>query len=99
MRCADIAMYKSKKNGKNCYCFFTNEMNNALQEEVKLEAELLDAVNNKEFRLFYQLTIIELKTGKIAGFEGLIRWNHAEKGLIGPGQFINTLETNGQIIH
>ncbi len=97
MRCADVAMYKSKKNGKNCYCFFTNEMNSALQEEVKLEAELLDAVNNKEFRLFYQ-PIIELKTGKIAGFEGLIRWNHAEKGLIGPGQFINTLETNGQII-
>ncbi len=97
MRCADMAMYKSKKNGKNCYFFFTNEMNKVLQKEIKLEGELLEAVNAKEFRLYYQ-PIIDLSHGGIVGLEGLLRWLHPDRGLLGPVQFIDMLESNGQII-
>lgn len=97
MRCADMAMYKAKKNGKNCYYFFTQEMNDALQDEVKLEAELFEAVNAKEFRLFYQ-PIVDLKTGNVVGLEGLLRWLHPEKGLLAPIQFLDMLENNGQIV-
>ena len=97
MRCADMAMYKSKRNGKNCYYFFTDEMNETLQKEIRLEGELLEAVNSKEFRLFYQ-PIVDLNTGKVVALEGLLRWLHPEKGLLEPWQFIDMLENNGQIV-
>ena len=97
MRCADMAMYKSKKNGKNCYFFFNTKMNEELQQEIKLESELLEAIDAKEFKLYYQ-PIIDLKTGYVVSLEGLLRWQHPSKGLLSPAHFLDMLENNGQII-
>jgi len=97
MRCADMAMYKAKRNGKNCYFFFTNEMNDALQKEIKLEGELLDAIDAREFRLYYQ-PIVDLSSGKVVGVEALLGWLHPQRGLLAPFHFIDMLENNGQIV-
>lgn len=96
MRCADMAMYKSKKNGKNCFFFFTDEMNDAMQNTLRFERELYDAVNSKEFKLYYQ-PIIDLQSGKVVALEALLRWCHPTKGIISADQFIDQLENNGQI--
>lgn len=96
MRCADMAMYKSKKNGKNCFFFFTDEMQEVLKNELRFEQELSHAVNSKEFVLYYQ-PIINLSTSKVVALEALLRWRHPTQGVISADKFIDALENNGQI--
>jgi len=97
MKNSDIAMYEAKKNGRSQYHFFTEELNTRVQETIKLEKEMRDALVNKEYELFYQPKV-DIKSGKIIGVEALIRWISPTKGIIPPNIFIPLAEENGFIV-
>lgn len=94
---ADAAMYRAKENGRNTHRFFAREMTDQAMERVFLEAELRGAIRKGELVLHFQPQM-SLKTEKVSGVEALVRWNHPEKGLIFPGQFIPLAEESGLII-
>lgn len=94
---ADIAMYRAKEKGKNKYEICTPLMRTSLVETMKFTNHLYRAVGRKEFMLHYQPQV-DIKTGRIVGFEALIRWNHPEMGIIQPGKFIPIGEKTGLII-
>lgn len=94
---ADIAMYQSKYEGKNSYTFFASNMNDDIVERMNIEKYLRKALNNEEFILHYQPQI-EVETGKVSGFEALIRWISPEMGFISPAKFIPIAEENHMII-
>ena len=96
LRDADTAMYRAKTLGKGQYQIFDSEMHNAAIEVLQLENDLRRAVNQQEFIVHYQ-PIIALTTGKIVGFEALVRWNHPQQGLISPTLFIPIAEETGLI--
>lgn len=87
---ADIAMYQAKKSGRNALRFFNPRMQEVINARVLLEAELIRALNEKQFQLHYQIQIDN--TGKPLGAEVLIRWLHPERGFIPPLQFIPLAE-------
>jgi len=91
LRDADTAMYRAKMRGKGSYELFNGEMLCNTRGVLQLENDLRNALKRREFCLHYQ-PIIYLRTGKIAGFEALIRWNHPERGLLAPGQFLAVAE-------
>jgi len=97
VRFADIAMYKVKDNGRNSYAFYTRDLSKQAHERVLLEHDLRNAVINHEFVLYYQPQI-NILNKKVIGAETLLRWNHPEKGIIMPLQFISIAESSGQII-
>jgi diguanylate cyclase (GGDEF)-like protein/PAS domain S-box-containing protein len=94
---ADAAMYRAKQQGRNNYQYFTRDMNERALQRVQLEVALRRALEREEFRLVYQPRA-HLATGRICGFEALLRWQHAQKGLILPGEFIPVLEETGLIV-
>jgi EAL domain-containing protein (putative c-di-GMP-specific phosphodiesterase class I) len=94
---ADTAMYRAKEQGRNNYQYFTRDMNERARQRVQLEAALRGALERGEFRLFYQPKA-HLATGKVCGFEALLRWQHPERGLVLPGEFIPVLEETGLIV-
>ena len=97
LRDSDIAMYRAKTSGKACYELFDREMHQRVVEIQRLETELRRAVTRNEFVMHYQ-PIISLESGDLVGFEGLIRWQHPEHGLIFPGRFIPAAEESGLIV-
>ncbi|WP_158089065.1 EAL domain-containing protein [Cognaticolwellia mytili] len=94
---ADTAMYRAKELGKNRFCFYTNEMNNAMSQRMHLDMELRQAIINHEFLLHYQ-PILETEKNTISGVEALLRWQHPERGMIYPDEFIELAEDTGLII-
>ena len=94
---ADIAMYKSKREGKNSFTFFADDMNNEVMERMNIEKFLGTALSNEEFVLYYQPQV-QVMSGKITGFEALIRWKNPELGFIPPTKFIPIAEENHMII-
>jgi len=94
---ADAAMYRAKEQGRNNYQYFTRDMNERALRRVQVEAALRRALERKEFRLVYQPKA-NLATGKISGFEGLLRWQHPERGTVAPSEFIPVLEETGLIV-
>jgi EAL domain-containing protein (putative c-di-GMP-specific phosphodiesterase class I) len=90
-------MYKVKENGRANYQVFVPSMHDELLNRMRLERELKKALEKKEFCVYYQ-PIINLSTGKLAGFEALIRWNHPSNGLTSPGEFIFIAEKIGLIV-
>ena len=94
---ADAAMYRAKEQGRNNYQFFTRDMNQRALQRVQMEASLRRALDRMEFRLVFQPKA-HLATGKICGFEALLRWQHPEKGTIAPAEFIPVLEETGLIV-
>ena len=94
---ADMALYLAKGDGRGTHRFFEREMDKRLQARRALELDLRKALANGEFELHYQ-PIIRLKTGKVSGFEALVRWNHPERGQLPPGQFISLAEETGLIL-
>ena len=94
---ADIALYRAKADGRSTYCFFEDDMNASLQARRELEQDLRRAVAEDQFLLHYQ-PIIEVASGAIVGFEALVRWQHPERGLISPAEFIPVCEDTGLII-
>ncbi|MFJ8064733.1 EAL domain-containing protein [Psychrobacillus sp. NPDC096426] len=93
---ADNAMYQAKSQGKNCYVVHTSELLDVMMDEYMLEVDLRRALEKNEFVLHYQ-SQINNDTGKLVGFEALIRWQHPMFGLIPPGKFIKLAEENGLI--
>ncbi len=94
---ADIALYRAKTHGKNrCECF-TQAMSDELMQRQAIEQEMLLALEQEQFVLFYQPQI-ELATGAVVGVEALLRWRHPQKGLIPPFRFIPLAEETGLIV-
>ncbi|WP_083879534.1 EAL domain-containing protein [Geminocystis herdmanii] len=94
---ADTALYKAKSQKRGYYQVFQGQMQNEALEELELENEIRQGLIEEEFCLYYQ-PIMEIYSGKIKGFESLIRWNHPQKGLMTPNQFIDLAEQTGLII-
>ncbi|MGY8872269.1 MAG: putative bifunctional diguanylate cyclase/phosphodiesterase, partial [Pseudomonadales bacterium] len=93
---ADQAMYESKHAGRNCYRFFTNELQINAQNKKVLSDDLRRATYENEFVLYYQ-PIVDLMTNGVAKVEALVRWIHPTKGIIQPSQFIPLAEEMGLI--
>lgn len=92
---ADTAMYRAKNEGRNAIRFFLPSMQKAADERLRLSTDIREALQNNEFALHYQPQVDKL--GNIVGAEGLLRWNHPERGLILPGVFLSTAEETGLI--
>ncbi len=97
LRDADTAMYRAKENGKARYELFDTGMHAKAVSRLRLESDLRQALEQEEFCVFYQ-PIIALDNGRLAGFEALVRWNHPEKGIISPADFIPIAEETGLIV-
>jgi diguanylate cyclase (GGDEF)-like protein/PAS domain S-box-containing protein len=97
IRNSDAAMYHAKEMGRANYQFFTAEMNQAASRRHALETELRRALGKGELRVHYQ-PIVETKSGRVAGHEALVRWQHPERGLLAPGEFIQLAEETGLIL-
>ena len=94
---AEIAMYRGKSEGRNTYTFYNRKMDCFANEQLEQENSLRKSIEDGEMRLYYQPQI-DLETDKIIGFEALLRWDHPEKGIILPGQFIPIAEETGLIV-
>jgi diguanylate cyclase (GGDEF)-like protein/PAS domain S-box-containing protein len=94
---ADIALHRAKEQGGNGYQYFLPEMHRRAVERVQTEADLRAAVARSEFVLHYQPKA-DLFSGKLSGFEALLRWQHPSRGLVPPLQFIPVLEDTGLIV-
>jgi diguanylate cyclase (GGDEF)-like protein len=96
LRDADIAMYRAKDNGKARYELFDTVMHTRAVALLKLENDLRRAIERQEFRVYYQ-PIVSLESNQIAGFEALVRWEHPERGMVSPDEFIPLSEETGLI--
>jgi diguanylate cyclase (GGDEF)-like protein/PAS domain S-box-containing protein len=97
LQSADMALYCAKHEGRSTYRFFEPEMDMRMRARRALEMELRNALPNGEFELYYQ-PIINLAHNHVAGFEALLRWNHPERGLVAPAEFIALAEETGLVI-
>jgi EAL domain-containing protein (putative c-di-GMP-specific phosphodiesterase class I) len=97
LRDADIAMYRAKQAGGGRVVTFSQEMYLGTVSRMKLESDLRTAVERREFAVVYQ-PIVALHDNRVTGFEALVRWNHPERGLLLPGDFIQEAEEIGAII-
>jgi EAL domain-containing protein (putative c-di-GMP-specific phosphodiesterase class I) len=94
---ADAAMYRAKEQGRNTFQFYVQDMDPRPSQRLQMESSLRGALDRGEFLLHYQPKA-DLVTGAISGFEALLRWQHPERGLIPPIEFIPVLEDTGAII-
>ncbi len=94
---ADVALYKAKEAGRNCFMFYNPDQNVYSHERLALENEMRKAIRENQFVLHFQPQI-DILTKSLGGFESLVRWNHPEKGLISPGVFIPIAEETGMIL-
>jgi diguanylate cyclase len=94
---ADTALYRAKVEGRGTYRFFETAMGAEVKERRHIEHDLLHAISRGQLRLAYQPQM-QLVTGKIIGFEALLRWQHAERGAISPEIFIPIAEESGLIL-
>ncbi len=97
IRNADAAMYRAKAQGKNNIQLYTPSMNKQAIDRLNLESQLRKALENEEFRVFYQ-PLINSHNGKIIGMEALVRWMHKDQGIIPPLKFLSLAEETGIII-
>ncbi|GGK35536.1 PAS domain S-box-containing protein/diguanylate cyclase (GGDEF) domain-containing protein [Pseudomonas koreensis] len=97
IRCADIALYQAKSEGKNTWCYFEAHMSDQIQSRRQMESDLRGALKNDEFVLHYQPRYTV--DGKhIVSVEALVRWQHPTKGLLGPDLFIGLAEQTDLIV-
>ena len=97
LRSADIAMYRAKGTGRGRHEVFEATMHQRAVKMLAMETDLWRALERDELRLHYQ-PIISLQTGEIGGFEALVRWQHPERGLVSPADFIPLAEESGLIV-
>lgn len=94
---ADLALYAAKAAGRNTSRFFDPVLEESANTRVRLQQELGAALAKEQFEVMYQPQV-NVRTGQVSGFEALVRWQHAERGLISPGDFIPVAEETGQIV-
>jgi len=97
MKNADLALYRSKGDGRGTYCFFEQEMNARMQARRDLEQDLRSSLANGELEINYQ-PIINLARNGVSGCEALLRWRHPQRGMVMPGEFIPLAEETGLIV-
>jgi diguanylate cyclase (GGDEF)-like protein len=97
LRDADIAMYRAKARGGASHEVFDRSMHSRAVDLLRMDTELRRAIERHEFQVYYQ-PVVSLGDGRISGFEALIRWNHPERGLVPPAEFIRMAEETGMII-
>ena len=97
LRYADTAMYQVKDQGRDGIQFFNKHMADNARNVLVMEGELHKALENNDFVLYYQPRV-DVHTGEIVGAEALLRWNHAQRGMVSPAEFIPILETSGLIV-
>jgi diguanylate cyclase (GGDEF)-like protein len=97
LRDADAAMYAAKAGGPNRHLLFTPALRTVLEERWQIASRLRDAAELGQFVLHWQ-PVVHLGTGEVTGCEALLRWNHPERGLVAPGEFIPVAEENGLIV-
>ncbi|BAT51715.1 diguanylate cyclase/phosphodiesterase with PAS/PAC and GAF sensor(s) [Nostoc sp. NIES-3756] len=97
LRDADTAMYRAKALGKSRYALFNRDMYANALARLQLEADLRRALARQEFQVYYQ-PIVSLVSGDIVGFEALLRWQHPERGLLNPVDFVSLAEETGLIV-
>jgi diguanylate cyclase len=91
---ADLALYSAKKLGGGGFSFFSDELRQELEHRKQLERDLKIAIAERAFNVYYQPQV-SLSNGAITGVEALVRWNHAQRGMISPGEFIPVAEKSG----
>ena len=96
VRHSDIAMYAGKNDGKGQYRFFDPALSNTLSSRARLKQHMLEAIERDQFTLFYQPRV-DARSGELLSMEALIRWQHPERGLVSPGDFIPLAESTGLI--
>lgn len=96
VRCADLAMYEAKADGRNTFRFFCQELNHRASERLHLERRLRGAITAGALAIHYQ-PLVSLTDGHLCGFEALLRWHDAELGNVGPMRFIPIAEETGLI--
>lgn len=94
---ADTAMYFAKNNGGNSYQFFSGEMNQNAVRQLQIENLIRQGIKDDLFTVYYQPKV-DIASGKLVSMEALVRFEHAQKGIVSPGQFIPLAEQTGQII-
>jgi diguanylate cyclase (GGDEF)-like protein/PAS domain S-box-containing protein len=97
IRDADTAMYRAKERGRSCYEIFDTAMHSRAVLRLQLETDLRKALEREEFRVYYQ-PIVSLSGDRLAGFEALVRWQHPQRGLVPPGEFLPQAEETGLIV-
>ena len=97
LRCADIALYRSKEEGRGTYRLFEARMDAELQHRRALERDLRAAIDQKDLELHYQ-PLVNGGTGQVEGYEALLRWHHPTRGLVSPATFIPIAEESGLIL-
>jgi diguanylate cyclase (GGDEF)-like protein len=97
IRDADTAMYQAKVAGKGRYEVFDTSMLARVERRLQIEADLRHALEQRQFRVFYQ-PIVAPEGGELLGFEALLRWQHPERGVITPNEFIPIAEETGLIV-
>jgi diguanylate cyclase (GGDEF)-like protein/PAS domain S-box-containing protein len=94
---ADHAMYHAKAAGRATYRFFSPEMDAKARERFRIEADLREALSQRQLQLFYQAQV-DSHTGSVRTYEALLRWAHPQRGLLSPGAFLNVAEETGLIV-
>ncbi len=97
LRHADIAMYRAKEKGQAQFQVFDIAMHEYAMKKLHFESEMREAIERGEFEIHYQ-PIVQLETNQLSGFEALVRWNHPERGMISPIEFIPLAEESGLIL-
>ncbi|MBK5509648.1 phosphodiesterase DibA [Pseudomonas sp. TH15] len=96
LRNADSALFKAKSTGRDGYALYTEELTAHAQQRVEIAFELRRALEQQELRVYYQ-PVHDLKTSRLIGVEALVRWDHPQRGLISPAEFIPVAERTGLI--
>jgi diguanylate cyclase (GGDEF)-like protein len=97
IRHADLAMYRAKQRGRNNFLFYTQEMNQTAVTRLESEHELRKALLERQFCLHYQ-PVVDLRTTQIVGVEALLRWQHPQRGLLSPQEFMPLAEETGLLV-
>jgi diguanylate cyclase (GGDEF)-like protein len=98
IREADAAMYRAKANGRSRYELFDDTLRQRGMERIEMESALRRALERSELRVHYQPKVSLNGTSRLEGFEALVRWEHPERGLIAPGEFMPLAETTGLVM-